>query len=127
MHALIIEDEPLIAMSIEDILRTWGFTSFDLAASVDEAVAAAKGRCPDLITADVDLKPGSGIDAVNVICSGAPVPVVFITGSPNELRTRQTRHRMVEKPFTAPAVVAAVNSALKDARAKCAETQATAN
>lgn len=112
MHALIIEDEPFIAMSIEEILRTCGFTSFDLAASVDEAISAANRLCPDLVTADVDLKPGSGIDAVNVICSGPPIPVIFITGSPTELRSRLPLHRMVKKPFTASEVVAAVQSAL---------------
>lgn len=41
MHALIIEDEPLIAMAIEDALRGCGFTSFQTAASSDEAVTAA--------------------------------------------------------------------------------------
>ena len=64
MHVLIIEDEPLIAMSIEDALRDCGCASFDFAANVAEAVAAAKMRCPDLITADVQLAPGCGIDAV---------------------------------------------------------------
>jgi CheY-like chemotaxis protein len=64
MHALIIEDEPLIAMLIEDILRTCGYSSFAFAATVDDAVAAATSRCPDLITSDVELKPGNGIDAI---------------------------------------------------------------
>ena len=50
MHALIIEDECLIAMAIEDALRDCGFTSFDVAVSADEAVAAAARKCPDLIT-----------------------------------------------------------------------------
>ena len=112
MHALIIEDEPFIAMSIEDILRTCGFTSFDMATTVDDAVSAAKRTCPDLITADVDLNPGSGIDAVNEICSGPIIPVLFITGSPTEVKRRMGDHRMIEKPFTASAVIAAVNSAL---------------
>lgn len=42
MHALIIEDEALIAMAIEDALRGCGFTSFDVAASAQVAVAAAE-------------------------------------------------------------------------------------
>ena len=46
MHALIIEDEPLIAMSVEDVLRDCGFTSIEFAISLDTAVAAAKRRCP---------------------------------------------------------------------------------
>ena len=61
MHALIIEDDDLIAMTIEEVLRKCGFTSFHFAVSLDEAVAAARERCPRLITADVELKPGSGI------------------------------------------------------------------
>lgn len=122
MRALIIEDEPFIAMSIEEILRTCGFTSFDLAASVDDAISAAKLNCPDLITADVDLKPGSGIDAVNVICSGGPIPVVFITGSSTEVRSRLPLHRIVEKPFSASTVLAAVKSVLGDTREENAKT-----
>ena len=74
MHALIIEDDGLIAMTIEDVLRDCGFTSFDVAVSLDEAVTAARNRCPDLITADVELKPGSGIDAVQTICSETVIP-----------------------------------------------------
>src|SRR4051812_11847245 len=74
MHVLIIEDEPLIAMSIEDALRHCGATSFALAISLDAAVAAAKRRCPDLITADVQLAPGCGIDAVAAICATKVIP-----------------------------------------------------
>ena len=101
MHALIIEDENLIAMAIEDALRGCGFTSFDFAASADQAVAAAKRTCPDLITADVELRPGCGITTVQSICSERPVPVIFITGSPGKVRIRMPGHAMVEKPFSA--------------------------
>lgn len=113
MHALIIEDETIIAMSIEEILLTCGFTSFDFATTVQDAISAAECSCPDLITADVDLKPGSGIDAVNEICSGPRIPVIFITGSPTDVRERATpQHELIEKPFTSAAVVAAVRKAL---------------
>ena len=105
MHALIIEDESLIAMAIEDVLRDCGFTSFDVAVSADEAVAAAARKCPDLITADVELRPGCGITAVQSICSARPIPVVFITGSPGEVRIRMPGHRLVEKPFSAERIM----------------------
>jgi CheY-like chemotaxis protein len=88
MHALIIEDESLIAMAIEDALRGCGFTSFDLAASAEESVAAAARNCPDLITADVELRPGCGTTAAQSICSDQPIPVLFITGSRGEVRVR---------------------------------------
>jgi DNA-binding response OmpR family regulator len=99
MHALIIEDESLIAMAIEDALRGCGFASFDLVVSAEEAVAAAARICPDLITADVELRPGCGITAVQSICSEQLIPVLFITGSPGEVRMRMPGHALIEKPF----------------------------
>ena len=114
MHALIIEDESLIAMAIEDALRGCGFTSFDFAASTDEAVAAAARKCPDLITADVVLRPGCGIATVQSICSARPIPVLFITGSPGEVMTRMPGHLLVEKPFTAAHVMDATKLTMEN-------------
>jgi CheY-like chemotaxis protein len=113
MHALIIEDEALIAMAIEDALRGCGFTSFEVAVSASEAVAAAARKCPDLITADVELRPGCGITAVQSICSDQPIPVLFITGSPSQVRIRMPGHGLVEKPFSADHIMQATKLALE--------------
>ena len=112
MHALIIEDDPLIAMAIEDILTDCGFNTFDLAVSLEEAVAAASKRCPDLITADVELKPGSGINAVKSICSSRVIPVVFITGRADSVRLQMPGHSVLSKPFRVCEVEAAVQQVL---------------
>ena len=112
MHALIIEDEFLIAITIEDVLRDCGFTSFDIAASVEKAVAAATRRCPDLITADVQLRPGSGIAAVETICGGPAIPVIFITGNVADAKERLPEHQVLNKPFSEALLIAAVASAL---------------
>lgn len=119
MHALIIEDESMIAMAIEEALRGSGFTSFDVAVSMEEAVAAAARRCPDLITADVELRPGCGITAVQSICSEQSIPVLFITGSPNEVRIRMPTHALIEKPFSADDIVAAVKLSLESRDSGC--------
>ncbi len=95
-------------MSIEQILGDCGFTSFDVASSCGQAVRAAEFRCPDLITADGQLCPGSGIDAVNAICSSTPVPVIFITATPTEVASRMPNHLLIVKPFTNEAVISAV-------------------
>ena len=114
MHALIIEDESLIAMAIEDALRGCGFTSFEVAVSAEEAVTAAARRCPDLITADVELRPGCGIAAVQSICSGQPIPVLFITGSPGEVRIRMPGQALIEKPFEVHHIREATRLALEN-------------
>jgi DNA-binding response OmpR family regulator len=100
-------------MAIEDALRACGFTSFDVAISAEEAVAAASRKCPALITADVELSPGCGITTVQSICSELPIPVLFITGSPHEVRIRMPKHALIEKPFSADHVIAAVKLALE--------------
>ena len=99
MHALIIEDQFLTAQLIEDRLRKLGFTSFAFAMDEDEAVAAASQRCPDLITSDVELSSGCGIDAVRRICDKKPIPVLYITGSAMAVRDRCPWAVVIEKPF----------------------------
>ena len=113
MHALIIEDEPLIAMVIEDVLRDIGYTSFDIAASSKEAVAAAAGKCPDLITSDGIIAGSNGIDAIETICGTSRVPVVFITGNPSDVQARLPAYPVIPKPFTPEQVAAAVQLAAR--------------
>ena len=99
MHALIIEDEFLTAQLIEDRLRELGFTSFAFAMDEEEAVAAAREQCPDLVTSDVQLLKGCGIDAVQQICDGKQIPVLYITGSAMMVRERCPWAVVIQKRF----------------------------
>lgn len=99
MHALIIEDEPMIALIIEDQLRAIGYLTIAFAVTEAEAIAAARERCPDLITSDVRLAAGCGIAAVEAICSHLRIPVVFITASAARVRARVPGATIVHKPF----------------------------
>jgi two-component system, response regulator PdtaR len=112
MHALIIEDDALIAMAIEDILRGCGLTSIDVAVSFDEAVAAAAERRPTLITADVELGPGCGINAVQAISLESWIPAIFITGRAEAARSRMPLYQVISKPFRVSDVQAAVRQSL---------------
>ncbi|HEX5185032.1 MAG TPA: response regulator [Allosphingosinicella sp.] len=111
MHALIIEDEPFLAIVIEDHLRGLGYTSFDFALTEAEAVTAARARRPDLITSDVQLPEGSGIAAVEAICDGTPIPVVFITATPWVVRRRRQGAIIVSKPIIVADLIKAVSLA----------------
>lgn len=102
MRALIIEDEPFIALLVEDLLRGAGYATFDFAASAGEAVAAAKANCPDLIVADVQLQGAeTGIDAIRAICARSSIPVVFVTAHPRDVREQLGEVPIVQKPFVA--------------------------
>ena len=101
MHALIVEDEPIIAMEIEDILRENGYRSFAFAVSAREAIDEVTSRCPDLKTSDVKLNPGNGMDAIEEICGHSVIPVIFITSSPEDVRKRLPQYHVLQKPFGA--------------------------
>lgn len=98
-HVLIIEDEILIALDIETSLEALGYRSFDIADSPGEALASAISHRPDLITADVRICGGTGIDAVRAIKAElGEIPVVYVTGNVDMLRNVDA-HAIVEKPI----------------------------
>lgn len=115
MHALVIEDEFLTAQLIEDQLSELGFTSFAFAMNEEEAVATARKRCPDLITSDVQLSRGCGIDAVQRICDARPIPVLYITASAMMVSERCPEAIVIRKPFGIGDLRDAVQKALKTA------------
>lgn len=112
MHALIIENQFLIATHVEDCLRDLGYTSFDVVESEEEAVAAAEKRRPDLITADHKLASGNGVDAIRAICAGRQIPFVFITCYPNEVERELPNAKILAKPISSDALRDAVREAI---------------
>lgn len=121
---LIIEDEPLIAMDIEEMVESLGHRVVGTARTHKEAVALFSSRKPRMVLADIQLADGSsGIDAVNEILAGTPVPVIFITAFPERLLTgeRPEPAFLVTKPFNPDMVKALISQALFfDRQAKAA-------
>ena len=114
-RVLIIEDEPLIALDLETIVRDMGHEVTGVAVTRDEAVALAMEERPGLVLADIQLADdSSGIDAVKDILSGFSVPVIFITAFPERLLTGEGPGPtfLITKPFQRSTVKAAISQAL---------------
>ncbi|KKI18306.1 response regulator [Sphingomonas sp. ABOLG] len=114
-RVLIIEDEPIIAMDIETIVRDLGHEVTGVAVTRDEAVALAMDDRPGLVLADIQLADdSSGIDAVKDILGEFQVPVIFITAFPERLLTgeRPEPTFLITKPFQRSTVKAAISQAL---------------
>ncbi len=112
---LIIEDEPMIAMDLETIVRDAGHGVTGVAVTRDEAVVAARDHRPGLVLADIQLADdSSGIDAVKDILAEFSVPVIFITAFPERLLTgeRPEPTFLITKPFQRATVKAAIAQAL---------------
>ena len=112
---LIIEDEPIIALDLENMVTELGHRVVAIAATKDDAVSKAKSERPGLVLADINLgEGGSGIDAVSEILASFDIPVIFITAYPEKLLTgeRPEPTYLIAKPFLPETVQATVGQAL---------------
>lgn len=114
-RVMIIEDEPLIAMDIEGIVRGLGHDITGVATTRAEALALALEDRPGLVLADIELADeSSGVDAVNEILSHFEVPVIFITAFPERLLAgdRPKPTFLVTKPFQRSTLQTTISQAL---------------
>ena len=107
VDVLVIEDEPLIAQDIADLVEEMGHRVIGTAAREAEAVKLAQVHRPALVLADIQLKGSdSGIQAVEAILRSMEVPVIFVTGFPERLLTGERLEPafLITKPFVADTV-----------------------
>lgn len=112
---LVIEDEPVIAFDISDVVTDMGHRVIGTAQTRTEAVALAAAKRPGIVLADIQLGDGSsGIDAVREILESMDVPVIFITAYPERLLTGEGPEPiyLVTKPFDADTLRVTMDQAL---------------
>ncbi len=115
-RVLIIEDEPIIAMDLENLVGDLGHRITGIARTRDEALSLGTADKPDLILADIRLADNSsGIDAVNdLLGQFGDMPVIFITAYPERLLTgeRPEPAFLISKPYKEDQVKSAVSQAM---------------
>ena len=113
---LIIEDEPMIALDLKDIMTGLGHRVTAIARTHREALDAIRdSNKVGLVLADIQLADGSsGIEAVNDILNTIGVPIVFITAFPERLLTgeRPEPTFLITKPFQPENIKAITSQAL---------------
>ncbi len=99
-HVLIIEDELILGMGMQSVLTPLGYTSFAFASTASQALEQAKLQRPDLVTVDVNLMHGTGMEAAKTIIDACgPTPIIYVTGDPSAL-DGVSDVVIVRKPFT---------------------------
>ena len=99
---LIIEDEPIIAMDIEELVAGCGHRVIGVAATEADAIEMAERCRPGLILADINLGAGGdGASAVSRIMRSHYAPVIFVTAYPERLLTGEALEPafVITKPF----------------------------
>lgn len=99
MHLLVIEDNFIISLSIRVALSELGFDTIFCARSEREAIESAHIFPPDFITCDVELDPGSGLDAIAAITAERWTRVLFVTSSGDAVQKRYPTATVIDKPF----------------------------
>ncbi len=85
---LLVEDEAITGIQIREMLLGMGYEPYGPVASGHTAVAVALAIQPDLVLMDVMLKgPMNGIEAAEAIRSQWSCPVIYLTGSSDQVRT----------------------------------------
>jgi CheY-like chemotaxis protein len=106
-HVLVIEDEPLIADYVADLASMAGATSVAVAISEAKAMEAARATLPAVILSDVDLKSGGTgpVACATIRAEFGSIPVIFITGTPEQCDPCDYAAAILSKPITADHLV----------------------
>jgi DNA-binding NarL/FixJ family response regulator len=114
---LIVEDEFLIAMSIEGDLRDGGYDVVGIAHSADHAIAAAKAEHPDVVLMDIRLVgKRDGIDAALEIFNATGIRCIFATahGDPATVARAEPAAPLgwLHKPYSRDSLLSTVETGL---------------
>jgi DNA-directed RNA polymerase specialized sigma24 family protein/CheY-like chemotaxis protein len=112
---LIVEDEPIVALDLDRLVRSLGHRVAGVASTRSQAQRLADGRPLGLVLADVRLADGSsGLDVATDILRDFDIPVIFITAFPERLLTGEGVEPafLVAKPFQDATVKAVIGQAL---------------
>ncbi|GAC1338626.1 MAG: hypothetical protein NVSMB18_05350 [Acetobacteraceae bacterium] len=107
---LIVEDEALVAITMEEVLIEAGFRVCGVADRPGTAIELARRHQPDLAVVDVRLaNGGDGIALAEVLAAMGEIGILFATGNPAEVRTRaRVGQACLSKPFEASGLIDAL-------------------
>jgi DNA-binding response OmpR family regulator len=111
-RVLIVEDEALVALTLEDVLVEAGYIVCGIVDRPAQALEVARVLEPDIAIIDVRLADGGdGIILAELLAAELPVHILFATGNPAEVRARATAgHGCLSKPFQAEWLLAALDA-----------------
>ena len=109
-RALIVEDDPLLAMSLEDALMNGGAEAVVVCDSVAAAMAELDRLKPDILILDVQLADrddGWAMAELVTTLSPRPPAIIFSTGAPERIPDHVAQlGAVLTKPYDPAALIA---------------------
>ena len=102
---LIVEDDMIISLVVENMVKELGYSVVGKAVSGEEAIKIAKEEQPDILLMDIRLKGDmDGIDTVAKIKESINPKVIYLTGNSDRLNFERAKDTdfadLIVKPFT---------------------------
>ena len=107
---LIVEDDPFIAMDLQDTFEDAGFNVLGPVASVDPGLKIIRETKPDVAMLDYNLGRETSIPIAHKL-DAIKIPYVFLSGQVSRVVTAnvKTEQKVIMKPFNAEALISYVN------------------
>ena len=101
---LVVEDERIVAMALEKLLRRMRYSVVGITDTGEDAIRKAMQTQPDLVLMDIRLRgPMDGIEAAEQIQSQLDVPIVYLTAYADDETLQKAKvtepYGYVLKPF----------------------------
>ena len=113
-RVLIIEDEPIIALGIEDVLIDAGFQIAGVAARLEKALSLIESGACDVAIVDANLAGVSASPAAMALAARG-LPFIVMSGySPEQMQGEFPDALFIQKPCRAELIIETLNTLLLD-------------
>ena len=115
MMILLVEDDALIAMTLEAALADQGYTVRGPASTAERALQLCELSRPDLALVDINLRDGNGrgIDLARELLSRWGVPSLFVSGQQAQAQqNKDAALGYISKPYTMQTVIDSIEVAM---------------
>lgn len=117
LRALIVEDDVLISMDIDDILREHDIDVIGIARSASQALDMLHSRAPDIALLDITIQGSdNGIDIARVIRKDYNIPFIFLTSHADKVTLDEAKKTLpygyIVKPFQPKDIYSTIEMAI---------------
>jgi PAS domain S-box-containing protein len=125
---LVVEDEPIVALDLQQEVELLGLTVVGQAESADEALMAAEENRPDLALMDVRIVGSmDGIQTARLLREAYGIPVIFLTSYSDESTIKRAARELpygyLTKPFQRRELKAALEVGLHRGKTETQQKQ----
>jgi PAS domain S-box-containing protein len=125
---LVVEDEPVVALDLQQEVEQLGLTVVGLAESADEALLVAEENRPDLALMDIRIVGSmDGVQTARLLREAYGIPVIFLTSYSDESTIRRAARELpygyLTKPFQPRELKAALEVGLHREKAETQHRQ----